>query len=219
MERQNPAYRHIIWDWNGTLLDDKWLCIESINTLLQTRNLPKIDENIYDRIFRFPVKDYYQDAGFDFSMEPFEIPAMEFIELYDNRKKECRLQPDALETLDSFSRMGATQYLLSASETGVLEEMTTHFGISHYFTQIKGLDNHYAQGKKDLGQELMRSINAPADSIVMVGDTCHDKEVADLLGVKVILLTHGHFPEERLISCGSLLINNLIELRQVISGI
>ena len=115
--------------------------------------------------------------------------------------------------------MGATQYLLSASETGVLEEMTTHFGISHYFTQIKGLDNHYAQGKKDLGQELMRSINAPADSIVMVGDTCHDKEVADLLGVKVILLTHGHFPEERLISCGSLLINNLIELRQVISGI
>jgi phosphoglycolate phosphatase len=212
------SYQHIIWDWNGTLLNDKWLCIDSINALLQLRNLPKIDETKYDRIFRFPVKDYYRDAGFDFSKEPFEIPAMEFIQLYDDRKMECQLQPGAKEILELFSNGGATQYLLSASETGVLQEMTTHFGISHYFKQIKGLDNHYAHGKSDLGQELMRSINAPADSIVMIGDTCHDKEVADILGVSAILLTHGHFPEDRLIGCGTLLLNNLEELKKL-SGI
>jgi phosphoglycolate phosphatase len=217
---ENPifSYKHIIWDWNGTLLDDKWLCIESINSLLLARNLPPIDENIYHRIFRFPVRDYYQDAGFDFQVEPFEIPALEFIRLYDAKKKECRLQDGALRILETFARLGFTQYLLSASETGALLEMTHHFGIAHYFDIIKGLDNHYAHGKGDLGKELLAEINAPADSIVMIGDTCHDKEVADLLGVSAILCTGGHFPEERLINCGSILISNLGELEAILPG-
>jgi phosphoglycolate phosphatase len=80
---KNPffSYRHIIWDWNGTLLDDKWLCIESINLVLKARDLQPIDEERYSRIFRFPVKDYYKEVGFDFSTEPFERPAMEFIKI------------------------------------------------------------------------------------------------------------------------------------------
>lgn len=219
MKNRPFTFTHVIWDWNGTLLDDRWLCIESINTLLSARSLPVIDEETYSRIFRFPVKDYYHDAGFDFSIEPFEVPAMEFISLYDRRKKDCGLHKGAVEVLELFAKMGCTQYLLSASETGVLEEMTLHFGISHYFKRIKGLDNHYAHGKGDLGLELLSTLDAPVHSIVMIGDTCHDKEVADLLGVASILCTFGHFPEERLVSCGSQLIRNLDELASMVSGI
>lgn len=218
MIKSSIKYDHIIWDWNGTILNDKWLCLESINTLLTARNLPPIDEARYDRIFRFPVRDYYQDAGFDFLVEPFEIPALEFIGIYDNRKKECGLQPGAMEMLDFFAGHGCTQYLLSASETGILKDMADHFGISRYFKEIKGLDNHYAAGKSDLGRELITSIGAAPDSIVMIGDTCHDKEVADQLGVQVILCTYGHFPEDRLLSCGTVLIDHLSELKSIISG-
>jgi len=201
------------------LLDDKWLCIESINKLLSIRNLPTINEQRYDTIFRFPVKEYYEEAGFDFMKESFKIPAMEFIQLYDERKKECSLQPGALSVLESFSRLGFKQYLLSASETGVLNEMTSHFGISHYFTIVKGLDNHYAHGKSDLGKELLSMIDAPSESIVMIGDTCHDKEVADLLNIDAILCTGGHFPEYRLAVCGTRLINQLSELTEKLSVI
>jgi phosphoglycolate phosphatase len=219
MKDKSFSYRHIIWDWNGTLLDDRWLCIESISSILLARNLPPVDEKKYARIFRFPVKEYYQEAGFDFDLEPFEIPAMEFIRIYDSRKKECRLQKGAIAVLDLFSKMGCTQYLLSASETGMLEEMTRYFGITHYFEKIIGLNNHYAHGKGDLGLELLSTIQAPVDSIVMIGDTCHDKEVADLLGVDSILCTFGHFPEERLVNCGTQLIGNLDELSSRISGV
>ena len=212
------GYRHIIWDWNGTLLNDKWLCIESISTLLLARNLPPVDEEKYARIFRFPVKEYYRDAGFDFLNEPFEVPAMEFIRNYDSRKKECSLHQGAMNALELFERMGCRQYLLSASETGTLEEMAHHFGIAHYFDKIKGLDNHFAHGKAELGLELLSTIQAPADLIVMIGDTCHDKEVADLLGVDSILCTNGHFPAARLVDCGTRLISNLDELTSMISG-
>ena len=212
-------YRHIIWDWNGTLLDDKWLCISSINKLLINRNLSPLDEPKYDRIFRFPVRDYYKDAGFDFSVEPFEVPALEFIRLYDERKKECRLQPGALNILKQFESLGFKQYLLSASETGVLLEMTAHFGIAGYFSRIKGLDNHYANGKGDLGLELLEEIAAEPGSAVMIGDTCHDQEVAELMGIEAILCTHGHFSEERLIKCGGAIVSGLPELEKKLSGV
>lgn len=219
MEKHSFTYRHIIWDWNGTLLDDRWLCIESISTLLLNRNLPPIDEEKYARIFRFPVRDYYQDAGFDFNHEPFEVPALEFIRIYNERKLGCRLQKGARNVLELFAKMGCTQYLLSASETGILEEMSGHYGLSHYFKRIIGLDNHYAHGKGGPALELLSTIQAPPGSILMIGDTCHDKEVADLLGIDSILCTNGHFPEERLANCGTRLIGSLDELASQLSGI
>ena len=34
------AHRHLIWDWNGTLLDDLDLSVDVMNTLLARRGLP-----------------------------------------------------------------------------------------------------------------------------------------------------------------------------------
>ena len=49
-------YKHIVWDWNGTLLDDLWLCIESINFVLESRGMSQVDKESYKSIFTFPVK-------------------------------------------------------------------------------------------------------------------------------------------------------------------
>ena len=46
-------YKHIIWDWNGTLLDDRWLCVEGINQALVKRDLNPISENKYREILPF----------------------------------------------------------------------------------------------------------------------------------------------------------------------
>ena len=66
-------YSHIIWDWNGTLLNDAWLCVEVMNGMLAKRNLPIRTLNQYMDIFDFPVKDYYVKLGYNFEKEPFEV--------------------------------------------------------------------------------------------------------------------------------------------------
>lgn len=210
----SQRYKHIIWDWNGTLLDDKWLCIESINSVLKDRNLTLIDEDKYHQIFTFPVKDYYASAGFDFSKEPFEVPAMQFIDLYDRKKHLCLLQSQALNVIRQLHARGCRQYLLSASETSILNWMAEFHGIRKYFSTIKGLDNHYAHGKVELGLELLSEINPEPGSVVMVGDTCHDEEVAFQMGIPCILYTGGHYPAQRLKSCSSVLIDRLLDLIQ-----
>jgi len=55
----------IIWDWNGTLLNDIQLCVQTINEMLDKRNLPLLSVNDYKDVFSFPVKNYYQKIGFD----------------------------------------------------------------------------------------------------------------------------------------------------------
>jgi len=72
----------ILWDWNGTLLNDQTICIDAMNRLLVKRGLPLLTEEKYRRVFTFPVKTYYAQLGFDFAKEPFEIPALEFMEQY-----------------------------------------------------------------------------------------------------------------------------------------
>ena len=66
-------YKHIIWDWNGTLLDDRLFCIEIMNQVLQKRGMKAMSESWFLDNFCFPVKDYYIKLGFDFNKESIMI--------------------------------------------------------------------------------------------------------------------------------------------------
>ncbi|SVD25320.1 uncharacterized protein METZ01_LOCUS378174, partial [marine metagenome] len=68
----SSKYKHIIWDWNGTLLDDGWLFVDVMNSILRRRGMDTITLEKYREIFGFPVKDYYLKLGFDLEKEPFE---------------------------------------------------------------------------------------------------------------------------------------------------
>jgi len=106
-------HSHIIWDWNGTLLDDAWLRVEVMNTLLAERNLPLMTARRYMDVFDFPVKDYYQKLGFDFDHEPFEIAGTAFINRYQARCSECTLRTGALELITALHSAGYDQTILS----------------------------------------------------------------------------------------------------------
>ena len=70
-------HKYIIWDWNGTLINDVWLLVEIMNNMLKKRNLPKIDSKKYREIFDFPVTKYYSKLGLIFLMNPLKsLPLM-----------------------------------------------------------------------------------------------------------------------------------------------
>ena len=53
-------YKHILWDWNGTLLDDSWLCVEVLNDLLKEQGKDPISLKTYRNHFNFPVIHFYK---------------------------------------------------------------------------------------------------------------------------------------------------------------
>lgn len=194
--------RTVIWDWNGTLLDDTDLCIETINRLLFKRNLPSLDTTKYKEVFSFPVKDYYAEIGFNFNEEPFEIPAREFIDKYNRDVEHCNLHRGVVEILEHFHQIGKQQVVLSAMEQSVLEQTLEQNKISHFFDEVSGLDNHYAHSKIDNGKTLIRKMELNPEEICLVGDTIHDFEVAQELGCQCVLIANGHQSEKRLRETG-----------------
>src|SRR5574338_663611 len=101
--------KHIIWDWNGTLLNDVELCCEIINGILARRNLSLLSLNEYKSIFTFPVKDYYIKAGLDLSKYSFEELGREWMNEYELRKNECGLHEGAAGILEQISEAGIGQ--------------------------------------------------------------------------------------------------------------
>jgi phosphoglycolate phosphatase len=205
-------YKHIIWDWNGTLLDDAWLCVEIMNQLLDQQNLPRITIEEYGNIFIFPVKDYYEIAGFDFEKVPFEYLSDAFIEQYEARKFECPVREFGTASLKKINQKGIPQSIISASGQTSLHQIVTHYQLFDQFISVRGLDNHHAFGKLDIGRQWMQELNLPPKEILMVGDTLHDYELAQDLGIDCVLIFSGHQSRERLAASGAKIINSLDEL-------
>ncbi len=207
--------RSIIWDWNGTLLNDLDLCISTINTLLDKRNLPLLNKETYKAVFSFPIIDYYKAVGFDFTREDFAVPAKEFIDLYNGRVKACQLHTSVEEVLSAFKTQGIKQYVLSAMKEDMLEKTLKHNGIFHYFEGIAGLNDHYAVSKIERGNQFISEFKINKNDAWMVGDTIHDFEVAKALRLNCILVADGHQSAERLKETGVPVIQNI---RQLISS-
>jgi len=209
-------YKHIIWDYNGTLLNDASLCVEIINELLFARNLPIISMQKYKELFDFPVKDYYKRAGFDFKKESFEIVGTEFIKEYNIRQKKAELHKGALELLSEIKLKQYKQYILSAREEKSLIFELKSFNIFNYFEEVVGLNNHYAESKVERGKQLIANINVPKNEILMIGDTKHDADVAQEIGVNCILISHGHQTKEKLQTVGVQVFENFDEVKNII---
>src|SRR5690606_5670977 len=73
----------VAFDWNGTLLNDVSYCLTVTNSLLLEHRLPHLSVERYRQIFRFPVRDYYQDLGFDFVSQPFETVSDQWVTRYN----------------------------------------------------------------------------------------------------------------------------------------
>ena len=195
-------YTDIIWDFNGTIIDDVDTGISSVNTMLAERGLQTIpDKDTYRRIFHFPIVEYYRDLGFDFDKEPYEVLAPIWVELYLENAKEAPLQPYVREAIDFFSAAGASQHVLSASELGMLKSQLEGFGILHRFESISGLDNIHAHSKSELAR-VWRAAH-PAARVLVIGDTEHDYDTARLLCADCALICGGHQTRERLLECES----------------
>ena len=100
-------YTHILWDFNGTIINDVETGIISLNTLLARRNMPTIDSiEQYHSVFTFPITKYYENVGFDFSVEPYDKLAIEWVKENEINIRKARLCDGAKEALEFFKNKG-----------------------------------------------------------------------------------------------------------------
>ncbi|MFA7289911.1 MAG: HAD hydrolase-like protein [Melioribacteraceae bacterium] len=201
-------YKHIIWDWNGTIFNDLELALDIVNGILKDRGVPVLTRERYLEVFTFPVQAYYAQIGLDLINEPFEIVGMEWATTYEIRKGEAGLHEGVAEKMEEFFQAGKAQSILSAYKHDLLEEMVSDYGLNKYLHGLSGMDNVYAESKVHIGLEMIKQIGCPKSEAVLIGDTLHDLDVANEMGIDCILIASGHQPKHRLEGKGAVAVLN-----------
>lgn len=206
----------IIFDWNGTLIDDVWLNLNAINGVLEKRGKKPITIEYYKENFCFPVSIFYKELGLDLS-EWDEI-AKEFGDLYISDIDKVKLFPDVVPSLEELKNAGVETGIFSAMEHKMLNKHVEMLRISQYFRFIEGIENHYAEGKTHLCQKILEKSGYSEKEILFVGDTCHDYETAKAIGCDIALVSRGHNTAEILRNTGAPVFNSISELIKIVRG-
>ena len=184
----------MIWDWNGTLLDDVACSVQSINVVLGEFGLPEVpDLETYRSGFGWPARDYYARLGFDVGPGGnFEAAATRYLSLFAEAVPDARLQPNAVAALETIRARGVRQVLLSATVEATLHRQIAPHGVSSMFDEIFGTADAYTPSKAGIVRDWLAGSSLDAEEIVIIGDTNHDHEIAAALGVRFIAYSLGH---------------------------
>ena len=212
MSNRPPKYQHVIWDWNGTLIDDMPLALSIVNDMLARRNMKTITEQQYVTLFEHPVTEFYKAIGFNLDVVPFEQVTKEFGSAYASGCGACKLQRGAVDALNTLNSRGLSQSILSASHRESLEQNVRRHGVQGYFMELVGLDNYNAHSKIEQGLSFLKRLPYNPQEVVLIGDTTHDYAVAQELGCACLLVSHGHQSASRLATTGAAVFESLESL-------
>lgn len=191
--------RYVLWDWNGTLLDDTAAAVAALNAMLARRGLPSVDLDFFRLNFAFPARTFYEKIGMPVPDSEWDALAREYYTTYAAQPTD--LARGARAALEAVKARGARQGVLSALRQDLLEGEMIKYGLGGYFACVWGSDNLDGGSKLERGKELLRRLTAegadPA-AIVLIGDALHDHEVATALGIRCVLFGGGSHAYERL---------------------
>ena len=195
--------KYILWDWNGTLLDDTQAALDTLNDMLARRGRKPIEMGFYRDHFAFPCRPFYERIGMDIPDSEWDALAQEYHDVYS--RQAVRLNAETLAALERVKRAGARQSIISALRQDLLDAQTAAFGVAPYMECVYGTDNLDGASKLDRALELMTKLVSTAEegdrflsNVVMIGDALHDKEVADALGIRCVLCAQGSHAAWRL---------------------
>lgn len=202
-------YDCIIWDWNGTLLDDVSASLSSVNDMLRERGMQEMDIVRYRECIGIPIKVFYEHV-FDLSKEDYGQLLAQYNEGYLRHLGGCGLSAGSREALDYFRNAGSLQIIVSSSNNSQLTENVEKYGITEYFDAILGSDNYLAESKIERAEKYIAShgISSP----LVIGDLEHDCVLAREVGADCVLLTSGHEKTSRLKKSGARVVDSLTEM-------
>ncbi len=210
-------FSHIIWDWNGTLLNDTQACVNTLNRMLQVRNLPTLSVDRYRELFSFPVYDFYNTVGFELDNEDWDELSVTFHDLF-RADDSLALHADTISTLANMRERGYRQSVLSASHQSILDSMICDYQLRDFFQWVRGIDNLYGDSKLSAGRQLVHDMGVHGREILLVGDSLHDHEVAQKLGVRCLLVACGHQSHARLALTGNCVLDSIGDVAEILNA-
>ncbi len=210
-------YKVIIWDFNGTLIDDVNAALNSVNDMLTRRNLPLINMMQYASYVDTPIIKFYEHIFDDLYTMDFSEIAVEFNEGYEKHLPENAVMANAEEVLEYFNSKGKLQTVISATHIDKVTNRLNQFGLSGYFDKILAHNNLIAEDKTHLAVKYFGEKGISPQEAVVIGDCVADFKMARALGCDCILTTQGHQSRKEFEDTTAVVVDSLLELKNIIA--
>jgi phosphoglycolate phosphatase-like HAD superfamily hydrolase len=183
---------HLVWDWNGTLLDDLPIVVEAVNRSIAMFDVGPIDADGYRDHYTRPVRHFYDSLfGRVVADEEWLRLNTMFHDVYFDLATDADLAPGAREAMDLLEQAGWGQSLLSMSPQDWLSAIVDRLQLSHRLSLVDGM-SEMTGGLKATHMEVhLRLLGMDGESVVVVGDTPDDVAAARHVGAKAILFHVG----------------------------
>jgi phosphoglycolate phosphatase-like HAD superfamily hydrolase len=202
---------HLVWDWNGTLLDDLTLVVAATNVSLSTFGGPSITADDHRRDFRRPITAYYEYVlGRSVSEHEFLKLDRVYHDAYREGLVDVRLAEDAETAMMSWP---GTQSLLSMWFHDELVPEVTRRGLLSRFGRIDGLPTGVTGGghKAEHLVEHLAALGVTPAETVLIGDSADDAYAAAEVGAACVLYGGGFTHPDRLRETGARVASSLVE--------
>lgn len=208
--------RHVVWDWNGTLLDDLTVVVAAVNDTLATLGRQPITNEEYGAHYTRPVRLFYEKLlSRPVADDEWHSIDDEFHRSYGEQVAAAPLADGATEALRAVTGAGMTQSLLSMYWHTELVPAVRRFGIDRHLIRVDGLRGEAGDRKEEhlrahlqaLAADLGRSV--PAQEVLVVGDALDDADAARALGAHCVLYDGGAHPAEQLATAGVPVVSSL----------
>jgi phosphoglycolate phosphatase-like HAD superfamily hydrolase len=184
---------HVVWDWNGTILDDNDAVVVAVNAVCTAFGRDTIELEYWRSIFRRPLLDCYRELlGRELSTQDWiEIDRL-YHDAYRVLLPATRLAPGIPDELYRWRDAGGRQSLLSMWFHDELVPLVEQYGLTDLFTRIDGLRvDTGGHGKTDHLIEHLTALRVDPADVLLIGDVLDDAIAAEAAGVRCVLVTTG----------------------------
>ncbi len=211
---------HVVWDWNGTLLDDLGVVIEAANVALRRLDADPIDEDVYRDHFTRPVRAFYDSLfGRSVTDDEWHVLNDTFHVEYMARADTAPMTGDAETAISKAAERGWGQSLLSMSPQEWLEGIVGRKGMSDRFELVDGLRAETGGLKATHMEEHLTTLRLDPDRTVVIGDTPDDAVAARHVGAHVVLYDGGSHHLPTLQGMGAPVANTLVDAVAIAAGL
>ena len=206
-------YKTIIFDVDGTLIDGTEGILKSVCKAIKYFNLPMPPQEKLVEFVGPPMQnsckatfnttdEFAQDFA-NFFRKEYAAGDVFFAKVYDN----------IFELLDCLKTQGFKLGVATYKRQDYAIDLMKHFGFDKYFDSICGADNENKLKKINILNNCMANLNSEKSSTILIGDSYHDAEAAQELGISFIGVTYGFGfkTEEEVLRYNPLLVANIVE--------
>lgn len=208
-------YSHIFWDFNGTIIDDVGNALQCVNDMLERKGRQPITLDDYYTYVETPIIGFYRHILPPDELD-FQDISRQYHSDYARHINETGLAEGAYELLHKLKAMGVHQYIITANILSEAEELIEKFGISACFDKILGAENTLAESKIDRAKAFFKELNINRNGAILIGDTLHDLETANALGIDCVLVSYGHQGRRLLEEHNAFTVNSLKDVEKIL---